>query len=167
MGRQVCAKGEKMAENFFERFCRFFATGFGAGYTPKAPGTAGAVIGIPVGLAINQAPGPGASFLLLLLGVVFSCVCAHVTEKSLGLKDPQVVVIDEIIGMAISLWLLPASVTVILVQFVLFRLFDIYKPFPVKQMEDIFRGGAGIVLDDVMAGILANILFRAGGLILS
>ncbi len=156
-----------MAKDLFERICRFFATGFGVGYTPKAPGTAGAILGIPLGIAINQMQSTGGSFLILLFLTVFSCVCAHVTERGLGFKDPQIVVIDEIIGMAVALWLLPGSITVILVQFVLFRLFDIYKPFPVKQMEEIFRGGAGIVMDDVMAGVLANILFRVGRLVLS
>ncbi len=159
---------KKMAETGFEKVCRYIAVGFGAGYVPKAPGTAGALVGIPVGLAINLAPGGiAASFGLLVILFLISCISANVTERSLGYKDPQVVVIDEIVGMAIGLWQLPASLSVVFIQFLLFRLFDIYKPFPVKQMEDIFSGGAGIVMDDVMAGILANILFRVGGLILS
>jgi len=74
-----------MNRDFGPRLSRFFATGFGAGYIPKAPGTAGAVVGIPVGLAINLAPETGGSFLLLLCLIIFSCICAHVTEKSLGL----------------------------------------------------------------------------------
>jgi len=156
-----------MAETPFQKVSRYLAVGLGAGYVPKAPGTAGAVVGIPVGLAINQASGLMVSLLLLLLLFVISCVSSHVMAKSVGKKDPQVVVIDEIIGMAIALWQLPCSMAVVLIQFMLFRLFDIYKPFPVKQMEDIFTGGAGIVMDDVMAGIMANVLFRVGGLILS
>ncbi len=156
-----------MVNGGLERICKYVATGFGTGYVPKAPGTAGALLGIPVGLLINMAPSTGASFLLLLLLIFLSCLSAHVTEAACGEKDPQTVVIDEIAGMSMALWLVPASVMNVVILFILFRLFDIYKPFPVKQMEEIFRGGAGIVFDDIMAGILANILFRLGGLLFS
>ncbi len=157
---------EKISSTLPQKVCRFFATGFGVGYLPKAPGTAGALLGIPVGLGVNLTS-IWTSLLLLSCLVVFSCICAHITERSLGEEDPQVVVIDEIAGMAISLWLIPASLASVATLFLLFRLFDIYKPFPVKQMEDVFTGGASIVMDDVMAGIIANVLFRVGGLILS
>ncbi len=157
----------KSNETPFKKICKIFATGFGSGYIPKAPGTAGALLGIPVGLGINLIPDTGGSFLALIGLIVFSCICAHVTEKSLGFEDPQTVVIDEITGMAISLWLIPASFFSVVILFILFRLFDIYKPFPVKQMEDVFTGGVSIVMDDVMAGIIANVLFRVGEVVLS
>ncbi len=155
-----------MARSKMHKICKVFATGFGLGYVPKAPGTAGALLGIIVGALINLIPQTGSSFLVLIALIIFSSIAAHVTESDLGFKDPQVIVIDEVVGMAIALWLIPFSFGAVIVQFIMFRLFDIYKPFPVKQMEEVFRGGFSIVMDDVMAGIIANILYHLGVAIL-
>ncbi len=135
---------------------RFFhyliATGLGSGYSPLAPGTAGSILAVvivyllaPIGLWIF-----GSALLLLFLLGVWS---GTQLEKDHG-EDPSLVVIDEIVGMGISLLFLPKSWPLFLVAFLLFRLFDIFKPFPINNLQDI-HGGWGIMLDDVLAGIYA------------
>ena len=138
-------------------FVRLLATGFFSGHAPFAPGTAGSA----VGLSIYFIPGmespillSAAAFLVFLLGVGVSTAMA----KQLG-DDPSVVVIDEIVGMWISLILLPKSFIVALLAFLLFRIFDIFKPPPARQMERL-RHGWGIMLDDVVAGVYANVCVR-------
>lgn len=139
----------------------WISTGFGAGYFPKAPGTAGAAVGIPLGLILDLLS-PVESFCGLVLLTLLGFWASGVAERTLKEKDPAVVVIDEVIGMAISMWAIEPSWLSVALLFFLFRLFDIWKPFPVKNMEEVFSGGIGIVMDDVMAGIYANILWRMG-----
>jgi len=151
--------------NLPEKAALIVATGLGAGYFPKAPGTAGSLVGIPVGWLLGLCS-PPVSLAILLLLTCIGVASATITEDIVGEKDPGIVVIDEIIGMAVSMWNLQFHWSSALVLFFLFRLFDIWKPFPVKQIENTFRGGLGIVMDDVMAGIFTNVFFRLGSLLL-
>lgn len=153
----------KRPGNMVEKIALIFSTGFGLGYCPMAPGTAGSLLGILLGWAISFFD-PAISFMLLLFFVVLASLAADITEKAMHYKDPSIVVIDEIVGMAISMWHIKFSWSSAIILFLLFRLFDIWKPFPVKQMEDLFKGGLGIVMDDVMAGIYSNIFWRLGSL---
>lgn len=137
------------------------ATAFGAGYLPKAPGTAGALVGVAA-FAVG-APPLFAALLLFLPGVWASTVTARLSRK----KDPQIVVIDEVLGQWVTL--IGASVTPLSLTagFLLFRIFDIVKPWPVRRCEKA-PDGWGIVLDDIMAGVygfLAMLLLRWGNLI--
>ena len=122
-------------------------------------------MGIPIGWILGLCS-PLVSFVILFLLTCIGVVSAGIAEEVIGEKDPGIVVIDEIIGMAVSMWNLQFNWSSALVLFFLFRLFDIWKPFPVKQIENTFRGGFGIVMDDVMAGIFTNLFFRAGSLLL-
>jgi len=137
------------------------ATGFGAGYFPRAPGTAGAVVGLPLGWGLSFLS-PHTSLFILAMLTFLAFWASGVTERVLKKKDPSIVVIDEVIGMAVSMWNIEPAWSSIIALFFLFRLFDIWKPFPVKNMENLFKGGAGIVMDDVAAGIYANIFWRIG-----
>ena len=157
---------------------RAVATGLFAGYIPWASGTFGTL----VGLAVYLLPGLSEPLWLSLLivagmaaGVVTSKKVALATGHQLtasarrakemfqpgdhGVADPSIVVIDEIVGIWITLWLIPYSRIAILLAFVLFRLFDIVKPPPARQLERI-PNGWGIMLDDVAAGIYANLATR-------
>ena len=138
----------------------FLATGFGSGFSPVAPGTAGTVVGLVLFWPLRGL-GPliqiAATFALFLLGVA----AAEVTARRTGLKDPSIVVVDEIVGMWISLLMLPFTPAVAVAAFFLFRLMDVVKPPPARGFESL-PGGWGIVLDDVMAGIYANLVVRAG-----
>ncbi len=146
-----------------QKLALVLATGFGTGYCPGAPGTAGAALGLVVGWLLGYLS-PALSLFMILFLVMVGIWAGGVTEKTLGQKDPAIIVIDEIAGMTISVWHVDTGWTAFIVLFFLFRLFDIWKPFPVKNMEDMFPGGAGIMMDDVMAGIYANIIWRLGSL---
>jgi phosphatidylglycerophosphatase A len=146
---------------------KILATGFGSGYSPLAPGTAGALLAaIGIGLwsdhgSISFYPEwtqlailSGIALLLLIIGV-WSC---NMLEKDWG-KDPQRIVIDEMLGLTISLIAVPLNWKTIAVGFILFRLFDIWKPLGIKKLESI-KGGWGIMLDDLLAGVYANIVLH-------
>jgi phosphatidylglycerophosphatase A len=135
-------------------FTKLIATGFYSGYSPFAPGTAGSVAGILFFLI------PGFESLILLsisITVVFfiGVIASNRMEKVLG-EDPSQVVIDEIVGMWISVVYLPKEFIVFFIAFIFFRIFDIVKPQPARYMEK-FHHGWGIMLDDVVAGIYANL----------
>lgn len=134
------------------------ATGLGSGYSPFAPGTAGSLVGLVLYWALTSAPVPwtlGLLAALFVAGVAASTVIA----RRLGIEDPGVVVVDEVVGMWISLLFLPFTWKTVVLAFLLFRVMDIVKPYPARQLEGL-PGGWGIMLDDVMAGIYANLALR-------
>jgi len=138
-------------------FLHFVATGFYTGYLPLAPGTwATVLIGIPlcVGLKCLGEITFLVGFLCILALSVWS---SGFVEKELEEKDPSFVVIDEIIGVQASMILVPISVTHVVFACAFFRLFDIVKPCPIRTIEQRFPGGWGITLDDVVAGLYANL----------
>jgi len=136
---------------------RLIATGLFSGYAPFAPGTAGSLVGLALYL-IPQFESPMVlSSAIILMFFVGAAVSTRM-EVSFG-KDPSIVVIDEVVGMWITLFLLPKSAAGCIIGFVLFRIFDIVKPPPARKMESV-PGGWGIMLDDVIAGIYANVLTR-------
>jgi phosphatidylglycerophosphatase A len=139
-----------------ERLIRIIATGFGSGYAPIAPGTAGTIIGIPVYLAVSHFSWP---FYLMTL-IIFSFLAIYVSreaEKIFNEKDSQRIVIDEIVGLLFTLFLVSPTVVHIALGFALFRLFDIIKIPPADLCQKL-PGGYGIVADDVAAGIYANVI---------
>ncbi len=142
----------------------FFATGFYSGKIGKAPGTMGTFVAFLLFLPLAGHSVAFWSFFFLVL--ILSVPVSTAMEKRLKLKDPQVVVIDEIAGYFVTMAAIPAlafpsSRMLILATlgFVLFRIFDIWKPFPIKQIQ-ILPSGWGIVVDDLIAGIYANIILR-------
>ncbi|MEN8257987.1 MAG: phosphatidylglycerophosphatase A [Thermodesulfobacteriota bacterium] len=128
------------------------ATGFYTGYTPKAPGSMGSLVAFPIHFLILLLPGYG-YYLALAAILILAIITAGMAEKIIDRQDPGMVVIDEIIGMLIGLIGAPLTLPALVAAFVLFRIFDIWKPFPVRWFDDHLHGGTGIVLDDVMAGI--------------
>jgi phosphatidylglycerophosphatase A len=134
-----------------------FASGLFSGYSPVASGTVGSAVAV----AIYFLPGFEQPFIILPVGFFVFLAGIHVAhrmEQHYG-HDPAEVTIDEIVGMWISLLLLPKSLLVALCAFILFRLFDILKPFPARRFDNA-RGGIGIMMDDVIAGIYANLLMH-------
>ena len=151
----------------YSKFIDFLATGFFSGKCPKAPGTAGSLIaGLLLYALYSLAPSWLEPVVSIPTNIIFVIVAILVSEKALTLnlygenvKDPKQIVIDEFAGMLVAVAGLPFSIETFVLAFVFFRLFDITKPPPVRQLE-ILPGGIGIVLDDIMAGILANIVIR-------
>lgn len=137
------------------------ATGFGAGYSPVAPGTAGSVVGLLLFLPMTLLPPLGQLAVTAFVFVVGVAASAHVA-RLLSRKDPGIVVIDEVVGMWVSLLFLPFTPAVALLAFLLFRLLDMVKPYPARQFEAL-PGGLGIMADDVMAAVYVNLVLRVIG----
>ena len=139
----------------------FLATGFYVGRMPFAPGTVGTLIGLPVAYVIGwlSLPLAMAAAVALILGAVW---IAQEAEQQLGQKDPGCIVIDEIAGMCVTLLGIPLTFGTGLAGFILFRLFDIAKPPPIRYLERRLPGGWGVVMDDVAAGLIAQIVLRVG-----
>ena len=143
------------------KFAILLATFFGAGYSPFAPGTAGSLAAIAIAIPLHLAPWEFAVLAALLFAP--AVWAADVTARTLKLKDPGVVVVDEVIGQWIALAGAPTLTwKAYLSAFLLFRLFDIWKPPPVRQLEAL-PGGLGINADDVMAGIYAALVLWLAG----
>jgi phosphatidylglycerophosphatase A len=130
------------------------ALGFGSGAAPKAPGTFGTVVGVLFYVPFSYLHLVTYLCLLMVMFVIGVYVCGK-TAKDLGVHDHGAIVWDEIVGYLITMLFVPLSVTGVLVGFCLFRLFDIWKPWPIKKMDEKIHGGLGIMMDDVAAGIYA------------
>lgn len=137
----------------------FLSSGFRLGYLPFAPGTFGTLPGLPICWLLSKLD-TTVSFLLIVVSIPLAVWLADEAEKILDKKDPGTVVIDEIAGMVITLAGLPFNFVTAMLGFTLFRIFDITKPYPIRFLDRKLRGGIGIVLDDIMAGIFANITLR-------
>ena len=135
------------------------ATGFYIGKIPLAPGTFGTLLGLPLCFVFDRLKLPIA-FICILLFIAFAVWIAQVAEKLLDRSDPGCIVIDEIAGMAVTLLGLPFNLTTAIIGFIIFRILDITKPFPIRTLERHLQGGVGVVADDVIAGILANLILR-------
>lgn len=141
------------------KFVLFVATGAGSGYAPIAPGTAGSVVGVFLYISIAWAL--GASVAILALGTLLLAAAgvwaAGRAETFLGRKDDGRITIDEVSGMWLSLLFLPLRADVLVAGFFLFRLFDIWKPPPARAAEGL-GGGLGVMADDWVAGLYANVV---------
>ena len=137
----------------------FIATGCYSGYLPKAPGTWGSLVGLLLFFLLHTLSLE--IYLAVIAGIfVIGTFAAGEAEKIMDHKDPGLVVIDEIVGMLITIIAVPATPLAMVLGFLLFRIFDILKPFPVNFFDQRFHGGLGIMLDDVMAGIYSLIILQ-------
>lgn len=136
------------------RVIHFLAFGFGAGRMPLAPGTFGTLAAVPLYLVLMGAP--PLTYVVMVLGLfaVGVWLCRE-TERDLGVHDHPGIVWDEIVGYLITMFMAPAGWPWVVAGFLLFRLFDIWKPFPIRQIERRIRGGLGNMLDDALAGLYA------------
>ena len=144
---------------FRERAILFVATGFFIGTVPFAPGTFGSLIGLPVCFLLSRL-NLLQSVIYILVFILFAIGIASAAEKILEQKDPGQIVIDEIAGLMVTFAGLPFNLKTALAGFVIFRVFDILKPFPIRILERRVGGGTGVVLDDVLAGVYGNLIIR-------
>lgn len=137
----------------------FLALGFGSGLAAKAPGTFGTLAAVPLYLLLAQLP------LSWYLAVTLVCVLAGIyicdkAAKDMGVHDHGAIVWDEVAGLLITMIAAPAGLLWLIIGFVLFRLFDIIKPWPIRWLDAKVEGGFGIMIDDVLAGIFALICLQ-------
>jgi phosphatidylglycerophosphatase A len=136
--------------NFYDRLKLFFASGFLTGYFPIASGTVGSFLAILIYLFIPGFSEPYILVIFILIFLIIGIYTSDFAEKVYGF-DPPEVVIDEIVGMWFTMLFVPKTFLLAGIGFVLFRIFDIVKPFPAKQSQEL-KGGLGIMLDDLVAG---------------
>ena len=147
-------------EKPLNRLIIFLATGFYAGYLPYAPGTIGSLIGVGLFLIINSL---SPVYYLIVFFLLFS-LGVYISDRAEALfakNDPSQIIFDEIAGLLVAMALIPNGIGWIIAGFFLFRFFDIFKPYPIRDIEKRFNGGFGIMLDDVAAGVYTNILLQA------
>lgn len=139
------------------------ATGFGSGLSPWMPGTMGSIAAIPFWYLLNMLP-HDIYVLILLFGICIGVYLCHRTAKDMGVHDHGSIVWDEFIGMWITLMAIPVnSWQWVLAGFLVFRLFDIWKPWPIRWFDRNVQGGMGIMVDDIVAGIVsAGVIYLAG-----
>jgi phosphatidylglycerophosphatase A len=139
-------------------FVLLLASGFGAGYVPIAPGTAGTLVAIPIFLFLSLISSPLYELTILTFFFFASWISGE-AERCWERKDHPRIVIDEIMGYLITMLWAPKTTLFIILGFFLFRFFDIVKPPPIRLTERV-KGGYGVVLDDVLAGVYANIVLQ-------
>jgi phosphatidylglycerophosphatase A len=137
----------------------FLALGFGSGLLPYAPGTAGTVAAIPLYLLLQPLATPYYVAAVLLLALAGIAICGQ-TANRLGVHDHPGIVWDEIVGYLVAMAFAPPGWLWLAVGFVLFRLFDIIKPWPIKWCDRQVSGGLGIMLDDLLAGIFSAVVLQ-------
>ena len=144
---------------FRDKAVMFLATGGFVGHIPIAPGTFGSLLGLPLCYALAHISLPWTlvgAVSLIVVAIWISQRAEAITQQ----KDPGKIVIDEIAGMVVTLIGIPFHLTSMVIGFFIFRALDIIKPFPIRSLERRISGGAGVVMDDVAAGIYGNILVR-------
>ncbi|NMP32970.1 phosphatidylglycerophosphatase A [Thalassotalea sp. M1531] len=134
---------------------QFLAVGFGSGLAPKAPGTFGTLAAIPIYLLMALYLFPAAYLAITILVSVLGIWICDKAAKDVNVHDHPAIVWDEIAGFLITMAFVPLSLSNVLLGFVLFRIFDIFKPWPISIADKKVHGGLGIMLDDVLAGVFA------------
>jgi phosphatidylglycerophosphatase A len=144
-----------------DRIAFWIATWFGAGLAPRGPGTAGSVATLPLVWALGFAPPAAMPAAIVVICAVGVWSAQRVADQT-GLEDPQIVVIDEVAGVLLAIWIgLGTDIPRAIAGLLLFRLFDIWKPWPVSALERLKPTGVGIMADDIAAGLIAGLVLRA------
>ena len=136
-----------------------FLTGLGAGFSPVAPGTAGSIVGLLFYLIFLSRLPHTLNILLFIFVFAVAIYFSNQSFEIFGEEDSSKIVIDEILGIWASLMFIKLSFYSVVDAFLIFRFLDIYKPYPVRLVDDL-KNGLGIVMDDVVAGLITNIILR-------
>ncbi|MCO4799656.1 MAG: phosphatidylglycerophosphatase A [Colwelliaceae bacterium] len=133
---------------------QFLALGFGSGLAPKAPGTFGTLAAIPLLLLCSTLEPIYFAVIIIVMSLIGVYLCDY-TAKAVNVHDHPAIVWDEFVGLFITMFMIPLNLKTIVVGFVLFRLFDIVKPWPISWLDKHCHGGFGIMIDDIVAGLAA------------
>ena len=145
---------QPLAPTPFRSPVQFLAFGFGSGLFPKAPGTAGTLVAVPLYLLVSGLNLPAYSLFIVVTALLGIWIC-DVASRQLGVHDHPGIVWDEFVGYWITMWAVPVDWVWIVAGFLVFRVYDIAKPWPVGPLDKKVKGGFGIMIDDVLAGIMA------------
>ena len=145
--------------NLKQKSVMFLATGCFIGNISFAPGTFGSILGLPLCFFLSKINLLIAVFLTVVF-IFFAIWIAQRAEKIVNTEDPGCIVIDEIAGILVTFTGIPFHMISVAFGFVIFRVLDIWKPYPISWIERKLSGGAGIVMDDVVAGICSNLVLR-------
>ncbi|HEX4300770.1 MAG TPA: phosphatidylglycerophosphatase A [Gammaproteobacteria bacterium] len=148
------------ARQVFTHPVHLLAYGFGAGLSPKAPGTMGTLVAIPLYLLLLMYTSSGVYLAVLAVALAAGVFICGYTAKQMSIDDPKGVVWDEIVGYLITMLGLPLGWFWVIGGFLMFRLFDIWKPWPIRWVDRHIKGGIGIMLDDVIAAVFACVLLN-------
>jgi phosphatidylglycerophosphatase A len=151
-------QGSVKPSALFEGPANFFALGAGLGLAPKAPGTFGTLLGIPLLFLMPHSLSVYLAIVLVLF--VFGVWCCHQCALSLGVHDHPAIVWDEVVGYLITMIAVPRSALWVVVGFAVFRFFDIIKPWPISWIDRQVHGGLGIMLDDVLAALFSLVVMH-------
>lgn len=135
------------------------ATVFGAGLSPKMPGTVGTLAAVPIWYLFFLTGPYGYMVLTFFLVIAAIFICDYY-ERDLPTHDRPEIVIDEVAGFLITMTWLPFTLKYLVLGFILFRVLDIWKPQPIRYLNDKVKGGFGVVIDDVAAGLIANVILQ-------
>ena len=139
---------------------QFFASGFGSGMSPVAPGTMGTLAAIPLWyIFATILPTWGYIIMLLITALIGIVICQKASDE-LGVHDHGGIVWDEFVGLWLTMLFAPVSWTAIILGFLIFRFFDVLKPWPIKVIDAQVGGGLGIMLDDILAGVFSFITLQ-------
>ena len=138
----------------------FLAFGLGSGAAPYAPGTFGTLAAIPIYLVLVEYLAWPAYGLVVVVMFAFGVWLCERTERDIGVHDHSGIVWDEFVGYLVTMFAVPVDWVWVVAGFFLFRLFDVWKPFPVRQLERRYQNGFGNMADDLLAGIYANIVLQ-------
>lgn len=137
----------------------FLALGFGSGRSPWAPGTMGTLAAVPIYVVLSGLPLWAYGLITLVICLVGVPLCGR-TARDMGAHDHPSIVWDEIAGFLVTMFAAPVGLLWIVLGFVLFRLFDIIKPWPIRWLDRHVHGGLGIMVDDLLAGLFAAIVLQ-------
>ena len=149
----------KLSKKVWQDPVYFFAFGFGSGLMPIAPGTWGTLAAIPIYLLFASTPWE-VYLLFTVIAFILGVMVSDKVSRDLGVNDYSGIVCDEVVGYLLTMFLAPISITWMVVGFCLFRLFDIWKPQPIRYVDKHIHGGMGIMLDDVLAAIPAWVIMQ-------
>lgn len=150
----------ELAKTVLTNPIHFLAFGFGSGLSPKAPGTVGTIVAVPIYLLLVHTNIWIYSAVIVVSFVAGIWLCGKSAE-ALGIHDHGGIVWDEFVGYWITMFMAPVGWMWMILGFLLFRLLDILKPWPIKLVDKQVKGGLGIMLDDVLAGIMAALCIQA------
>jgi len=146
-------------------FNTIFVSVFGIGFIPIASGTFGSLAGLLIGYILYLI-NFNLFFIIIPLLFIFGVIASNTYQKQTGEKDSSVIVIDEVVGQLIAMIFVVDNLTLVLCSFIIFRIFDIFKPWPASYADKKMDGGLGVMLDDVFAGIYAAIVIYLIGYII-